>query len=125
MNYVGKIDREIYKCVTNDIVTDEVIITDERIAHIKEHHPGDYEAYFKYADEILKHPDYILEANKPNTAFILKRIIENGQECQMILRLKTSNEPVDYKNSILTFLKIDEKRFHRYLRTKKILYKAE
>ena len=80
--------------------------------------------YFKYADEILKHPDYILEANKPNTAFILKRIIENGQECQMILRLKTSDEPVDYKNSILTFLKIDEKRFHRYLRTKKILYKS-
>ena len=43
----------------------------------------------------------------------------------MILRLKTSDEPVDYKNSILTFLKIDEKRFHRYLRTKKILYKSE
>ena len=125
VNFVGKIDREIYKCVTEDIVTDEVIITDERIAHIKEHHPGDYEAYFKYAGEILKHPDYILEANKPNTAFILKRVIENGQDYQMILRLKTSNEPIDYKNSILTFLKIDEKRFRRYLRTKKVLYKSE
>lgn len=35
MHTVGKIDREIYKCITKDIVTDEVIITDERIGHIK------------------------------------------------------------------------------------------
>ncbi len=32
---IGKIDIEIYKCVAEDIVTDEVIITDERIQHIK------------------------------------------------------------------------------------------
>ncbi|RKI78934.1 hypothetical protein D7V90_16685 [bacterium 1xD42-87] len=34
MHTIGKINRDIYKCVTEDIVTDEVIITDERIAHI-------------------------------------------------------------------------------------------
>ena len=31
---IGRIDKNIYKCVTEEIVTDEVIITDERIAHI-------------------------------------------------------------------------------------------
>lgn len=35
VHVVGKIDQEIYQCITNDIVTDEVIITDERIEHIK------------------------------------------------------------------------------------------
>ena len=39
---IGKIDIEIYKCVAEDIVTDEVIITDERIQHIKSRHPDDY-----------------------------------------------------------------------------------
>lgn len=34
VHIVGRIDREIYKCITEDIVTDEVIITDERIEHI-------------------------------------------------------------------------------------------
>ena len=45
MYVVGKIDQEIYQCITNDIVTDEVIITDERIEHIKERHPNDYERF--------------------------------------------------------------------------------
>lgn len=122
---IGEIDIEKYKCVTNDILTNEVVITDPQIAHIKERHPNDYEKYFKYAAEILKSPDYILEANKPNTAFILKHITDNDKRYQLILRLKTSSDPERYKNSVITFLKVEEKRYNRYLRTKKILYKSE
>lgn len=116
---VGKIDIEIYKCVTEDIQTDEVIITERQIEHIKERHPNDFERYFSYAREIIKEPDYILEANKPNTAFVLKHIVDNGKNYQLILRLKTSHDPTDYCNSIITFLKVEEKRYNRYLRTKK------
>ena len=36
---VGRIDRKLYSCVAPDILTDEVVITDERIEHIKERHP--------------------------------------------------------------------------------------
>lgn len=125
VHYIGKIDKEIYKCVSNDILTDEVIITETQIAHIKERHPNDYERYFQYADEILQKPDYILEANKPNTAFVLKHITDNNKHYEMIIRLKTSKDPTEYKNSIITFLKIDEKRYNRYIRTKKVLYKSE
>lgn len=48
MHTVGRINRDIYKCITEDLVTDEVIITDERIQHIKERHPDDYERYYEY-----------------------------------------------------------------------------
>lgn len=122
---IGEIDIEKYKCVTNDILISEVVITEPQIAHIKERHPNDYERYFKYAAEILKSPDYILQANKPNTAFILKHITDNDRRYQLILRLKTSSDPEHYKNSVITFLKVEEKRYNRYLRTKKILYKSE
>lgn len=125
MHYIGKIDKEIYKCVTNDILTDEVIITETQIAHIKENHPNDFERYFQYANEILQNPDFILEANKPDTAFVLKHITNNNMNYEMIIRLKTSKDPIEYKNSIITFLKVDEKRYNRYIRTKKILYKHE
>ena len=87
MHIIGKIDIEIYRCVTADIQTSDVIITQQQIEHIQERHPNDYERYFKYVNEILESPDYILEANKPN--------------------------------------KVDDKRYNRYLRTKKILYKNE
>lgn len=119
---IGKIDIEKYKCITEDIQTDEVIITDRQIEHIKERHPDDYERYFSYAKEIVQNPDYILEANKPNTAFILKHIEDNGKNYQLILRLKTSQDPNEYKNSIITFLKVDDKKWAKYLRNKKILY---
>lgn len=122
LQIVGKIDIKKYSCVTKDIQTDEVIITNKQIEHIRERHPNDYERYFEYAKEIIENPDYILEANKPNTAFILKHVIDNGKNYQLILRLKTSTDPESYKNSIITFLKIDDKKWAKYLRNKKILY---
>ena len=75
VNFVGKIDREIYRCVTEDIATDDVVITDERIAHIKERHPNDYERYCSYIPNIIAEPDYIIKANKPNTGVLLKEIL--------------------------------------------------
>lgn len=122
---IGKIDIEIYQCVTKDIKTDEVIITDERVRHIKERHPNDYEQYFEYAKEILAEPDYILEANKPNTALILKEFINGNEQFKTILRLVTSADNEGYKNSIITFMKINEKEWKRLIRNKKILYKSE
>ena len=41
MQVIGKIDIDKYCCVIDDIVTSEVIITDERIQHIKDRHPND------------------------------------------------------------------------------------
>ena len=57
-----------------------------------------------------------------DTAFILKRIIDNEKNYQLILRLKTSNDPKNYKNSVTTFLKISDKTWRKYLRNKEILY---
>ena len=68
LHFVGKINKEIYKCVAENIVTDDVIITSERIGHIKERHPNDYERYYEYLKEIVEDPDYIIETSKPNTA---------------------------------------------------------
>lgn len=126
LHSVGRIDREIYKCITEDIVTDEVIITDERIGHIKERHPNDYERYYEYLKEIVENPDFIIETNKPKTALILKEIVESDEKCfKTVLRLTTSTDNPDFKNSIITFMKINEKEWSRLLRNKKILYKKE
>ena len=125
MHIIGKINKNIYKCVTEDITTEEVIITDNQINHIKNRHPNDYENFSSYFSDILSAPDLILEANKPNTAFILKQITENDLTVQLILRLQTSQDPKGYKNSIITFLKIDIKTWNKYLRNKKILYRKD
>ena len=122
---VGHIDVEKYRCITDDISTDEVIITDERIQHIMERHPGDYERYIGYISEILENPDYILEANKPNTGVILKEIMDQGEKFKVILRVKVESDPVDYKNSILSFWHIGDTTWNKNVKNKKILYKGE
>ena len=125
VHLVGRINKDIYKCVTEDIITDEVIITDKQIQHIKERHPNNYECYYGYFDEIVSNPDYIIRANKPNTALILKEIIEENEVFKTVLRLATPKDSSNYKNSIITFMKIDKKEWNRVLRNKKVLYRKE
>lgn len=122
---VGHIDIEKYRCITDEIATDEVIITPERIQHIEERHPGDYEQFVKYIADILANPDYILEANKPNTGVILKEIEENGEKFKVILRVKVESDPAEYRNSILSFWQIGETTWKKNVKNKKILYKRE
>ena len=122
---VCSIDKEIYKVVTPDIRTDEVVITDRQIQHIKERHPDDYERFVSYFSKILTEPDYILEANKPCTAVVLKEIYVENEKVKLILRLQTPADPEGFKNSIITFMKIDNKDWNRLLRNKKILYKKD
>lgn len=123
--YIGKLDRNIYRCVTDDIITDEVIITDTQIQHIMERHPGDYENFFGFVNEIITRPDYIIEANKPNSAILLKEIQRENKSFKLVLRLAISTDDASYKNSVITFMKIDKKELERLVRNKKVLYKWE
>lgn len=121
---VCTIDLALYRLVEPDMVTDEVIITSERIAHIRNRHKGDFDEYKKYFAEILQEPDYILE-NRSYTAEVLKEIPHNGKKCKLILRVQTSADRAGFKNAIITFLHIRDSEWRRLLRNKKILYKRE
>lgn len=79
VHIVGRIDRYVYKCVSEDIRTEAVIITDNQIQHIKERHPNDYERFSEYFAEIVEKPDYIIESPKPNTALVLKEILKEDE----------------------------------------------
>lgn len=125
MHYVGKIDFEKFKNISEHIITEDVIITDERIAHIQIRHPNDYERYYTYLKESIENPDYIIEANKPNSAMLLKAFEYDKKQFKMILRLLTPEDNQKFKNSIITFMKINNKEWRRLINNKKILYKSE
>jgi len=122
---VGRINIQIYRCVTDSIETDEVIITDERIQHIQERHPNDYERFMSYMPEIIQEPDYIISANKDHTAVILKEIVDNGEKFKLILRLRVKSDPSGYKNSVISFWHIGETTWKKTIKNKSILYKRE
>lgn len=89
MYTVGKLDKEIYSCITDDISVDEVIITDKTNSAIKERHPNDYERFAEFFPQIIADPDYILEANKPNTGICIKTNQEN--KCEISIDIKIKN----------------------------------
>lgn len=81
--------------------------------------------FYSYIPEIISNPDYIIEANKPNTAVVLKEIEERGEKFKLVLRIKVQGDPEEYKNSIMTFWHIGETTWRKTLKNKTILYKKE
>ena len=98
-------------------------ITEEQMAHIRERHPEAYIDTLHYVREILKDPDYIFRDRRPNTGLVVKKIF-NEEECSLlVLKIITSEDDINYKNSVITSWKITEKRLNNYLRNKEIIYK--
>lgn len=122
MQYVGKINREIYRAITDDITTEDVVISDERIAHSNQHGNA-FEKYGKYAADVLSDPDFIIADKRPNTAVLYRKIETGEKTIQRILRLHVSTDNPAYKNSIISFWDIGEKRRKAYEKNGKTIYK--
>lgn len=121
---VGHIDIEKYKRIADNITTDEVIITEERVQHIEEHREvGFLEKYEQYFPLVLSDPDYIFPDDRVNTAIVCKVIGEGEGSVNLILRLVVAGDDPAYKNSILTAIRENERRFTQRLRNHTPVYK--
>ena len=125
VHLVGKINRNIYRCITEDIVTDDVIITENQMQHILDRHPEAYKEVIDYLSDIIQEPDLIIKDKHKNTGLVVKKIKTGNEYAQMVLRICTSNDDPNYKNSVISCWEISEKRLQNYLRNKTILYKKE
>ena len=123
MQYIGKLDIEKLGKYKEKIITVEIILTEERIKHIQEHHPGDYERYSIYISEIIDNPDYIVDDSKNlDTILYIKTIKENEKNIQIVFRLNTNEKEKNKQNSILTLWKMKDKTYRQLLRNKEIIW---
>ena len=117
MKYIGKLDGEKLGKYKNKIVTQNVIITNERIEHIKKRHLNDYEKYINHISVIIKNPDYILiDKDKIDTLMFLKRILDNTKNIIVIVKLNTEIEKIEMSNSILTFWQIRNVNYEKMIK---------
>lgn len=121
---IGYLDMSIYECISKDYITDEVVITEKQLIHIKERHPEAYKNAISYIERILEQPDYIIKDKKPNTGLVVKQIVACEKHMLLVLRICTSCKE-GYKNSIITGWEISEARLKNYLMNKQVLYKRE
>jgi len=123
LKYIGKLDTNKLGRYKNEICTDNVILTYERIEHIRRRHPGDYEKFIEYIPNIIENPDYILEdKGQENTILILKNIKENNKNVQVVVKLQTVMYRENRNNSILTFWHIRDRNYKSTIRNNKIIY---
>lgn len=125
MVVIGRIDREIFRCIAEDIVTEEVVMTDNQLQHILQRHPEVFPVVMDVVRDILRDPDYIIEDKHPHTGLVVKRLETGSESLQVVLRICTSEDQPGYKNSVISCWEISERRLKNYLRNKKILYNRQ
>ena len=122
---LGVLNWKIYDNITINHTTDEVIITEEQLLHIRERHPEAYTDVKRYVKDILDDPDYIIKDHHPNTGLVVKKLVAERENVILVLKIATSDDRRGYKNSIITSWKITEKRLDNYLRNKDVVYKKK
>ncbi len=109
INHWGKVD-------TN------VVLTDERIVHIREGHEDDYLAYGDKITATIEQPDYILDdAKNSATALFVKRVEQSN--LNVVVRLKIEGSDADdLHSSVITMYRLGDKTLKRLLKKNKLLY---
>ena len=116
---IGTIDITLLKSMY-DIKTEKLIITKERIDHIRKRHGNDYELYGKYIPEIIKDPDYILEdIENKDTVLYLKSIEELN--LQIVVKLQTENQK-EKANTIITFWHMRKRSYKQIINKNKKIF---
>lgn len=103
--------------------TDEIVLTEERIEHIKVRHPADYELFKKFGVQTINEPDVIIKDPKnKNTVFMVCRI--ENTNLNTIIRLSVAGmDKAENKNSIMTFYRIRDKNLSKLTAKAKTIYK--
>lgn len=128
---LGKIDLSLLKDEFGKIHTDEIIITEERINHIKMRHPEDYSLFNIYGAICVKDPDYIIKDGKHDgTIFMVKKLEDTNLNVVVRIALETDDKGI--MNSVMTFYRIRERNLIKLIRKNSsltgkdaLLYKKE
>lgn len=123
---IGKIDKKMIGEYKTKIITEQVILTKERLEnHVLIYHKEEYEQIKKYIRKIIESPDIILEdISHEDTLIFLKHILEIDKKARIVVKLATDpNNKIYNKNSIITIMRQRNKSWEQTLKNKgKIIF---
>lgn len=103
IEWLGKLNKNIYSSFIKNIRDDEVIITSERMEHVKIRRPEAYNSFISEIKNTINNPDYIFEdKNHQNTLLVTKKIYEDKNN---ILVLKVALNNTDKKHNKIIYSK--------------------
>ena len=121
---IGKLNISLLRPHFGQIQTDEVIVSNERIEHIKSHHPEDYDLFLQYGQATVESPDYLIQDTaNTGTVFAVKKLPDTN--LNIIVRLVLEDDDPTYKNSVMTFYRLRERNLEKLIKKHHLLYKRE
>lgn len=121
---IGKLNIQPLEQEFGKLQTDEVIVTNERLEHIKIHHPQDFELFKTFGVEAVTQPNEIIKDIKHSgTVFMIKSIPDTNLNVVVRLALETDDEGL--KNSVMTFYRIRNSNLNKLRKKNKPLYNKE
>lgn len=121
---LGYIDTKKFETEFGKLQTNEIVITNERIAHIQQRHPEDYVLFEKHGVDTVIDPDCIIKDEKnKGTVFMIKKLEETN--LNVVVRLVLCDDDGKLKNSVMTFYRIRDKNLKKLVKKNKVLYKKE
>lgn len=119
---LGKIHVDLLESEYGSLQTDDIIITNERLEHIKEQHQIDYALFERYGREVVQEPDIIIKDEKHiATVFMIKRFININLNA--VVRLAMGTDSGELKNSVMTFYRIRESNLTKLINKNKVIFK--
>ncbi len=121
---LGRLDLTALEREFGPIQTSEIIITAERIEHIRTRHPDDYALFERWGKECAERPDMIIRDMKhTGTVFMVKRLPETN--LNVVVRVVLERDQSGLKNSVMTFYRIRDRNLEKLTAKNKLLYKRE
>lgn len=121
---LGKIDTSVLEKEFGKIQTRDIIVTGERLEHIKERHPEDYNLFEKYGKLSVENPDFVIKDKKhAGTVFMVKKL--EGTNLNVVVRVVLETDDIKLKNSVMTFYRIRERNLKKLIEKNALLYKRE
>ena len=121
---LGKINIEILRSEFGSLRTDEIIVTDERIDHIKNRHPEDYNLFTRYGVSSVSDPDFVIKDEKnKGTVFMVKKLPDTN--LNVVVRVVLESDDIKLKNSVMTFYRLRDKNLKKLIDKNALLYKKE
>ena len=117
MQYITKLDRNKLEKYKKGLITEEVILTDERLyEHILLFHENEYKELRPYLKSIIDNPDYIIEDNRhEDTMIYLKQIKNIEKNGRVVIKLALGQDKEHNKNSIITMMKLNNRTWNQKL----------
>lgn len=128
MQYITNLDRKKLGIYESKLITEEVILTDERLyEHILLFHEEEYKQLKPYIKSIIEEPDYIVEDNRhDDTMIYLKEIDDIGKNGRVVIKLALGKNKEHNKNSIITLMKLNKRTWNQTIKNRgNIIWKSK